>query len=87
MHLNKLFPLSRAIPPLFFLQLMERCVSQSGVFACLINLSQFHIISSAGAVSSTVVGHVKTGSGGGGSSSGNTWSAVGFLLAIAGIVA
>lgn len=32
----------------------------SGVFASLINLSQFFIIAGAGAVSSTVVGHAKT---------------------------
>lgn len=33
---------------------------QSGFFAILINISQFFIISQAGPVSSTVVGHVKT---------------------------
>jgi solute carrier family 35 protein E3 len=33
---------------------------QSGFLACLINLSQFLIISEAGPVSSTVVGHSKT---------------------------
>lgn len=33
---------------------------QSGVLACLINLSQFLIIKEAGPVSSTVVGHSKT---------------------------
>ena len=32
----------------------------SGSLAALINLSQFFIIAGAGAVSSTVVGHVKT---------------------------
>ena len=32
----------------------------SGLFASLINLSQFFIVARAGAVSSTVVGHVKT---------------------------
>ncbi|KYG42808.1 hypothetical protein M433DRAFT_388393 [Acidomyces richmondensis BFW] len=32
----------------------------SGLCASLINLSQFHIITNAGPVSSTVVGHVKT---------------------------
>ena len=34
--------------------------SQSGVFASLINLSQFFIIGQTGPVSSTVVGHLKT---------------------------
>ena len=34
--------------------------SQSGMLACLINLSQFLIINEAGPVSSTVVGHSKT---------------------------
>lgn len=33
---------------------------QSGVFASLINISQFFIIAQTGPVSSTVVGHVKT---------------------------
>jgi solute carrier family 35 protein E3 len=33
---------------------------QSGILACLINLSQFLIINEAGPVSSTVVGHSKT---------------------------
>lgn len=33
---------------------------QSGMLACLINLSQFLIINEAGPVSSTVVGHSKT---------------------------
>jgi len=32
----------------------------SGLFAALINISQFFIVASAGAVSSTMVGHVKT---------------------------
>lgn len=35
-------------------------ISQSGLLACLINLSQFVIINEAGPVSSTVVGHFKT---------------------------
>lgn len=35
-------------------------IGMSGVFASLINLSQFFIIAGAGAVSSTVVGHAKT---------------------------
>ncbi|RKF83752.1 Solute carrier family 35 member E3 [Golovinomyces cichoracearum] len=34
--------------------------SQSGIFASLINMSQFFIIAQTGPVSSTVVGHVKT---------------------------
>lgn len=34
--------------------------SQSGLMAALINISQFYIVAGAGAVSSTVVGHVKT---------------------------
>ena len=33
---------------------------QSGLCACLINLSQFSIIAAAGPVSSTIVGHTKT---------------------------
>lgn len=35
-------------------------IALSGVFASLINLSQFFIIAGAGAVTSTVVGHAKT---------------------------
>lgn len=35
-------------------------VEQSGLCACLINLSQFVIIAGAGPVASTVVGHAKT---------------------------
>jgi solute carrier family 35, member E3 len=35
-------------------------LSQSGVFASLINISQFFIIAQTGPVSSTVVGHLKT---------------------------
>lgn len=34
--------------------------SQSGMFASLINISQFFIVAGAGPVSSTVVGHLKT---------------------------
>ncbi|CAF9942944.1 MAG: hypothetical protein ALECFALPRED_010275 [Alectoria fallacina] len=64
---------------------------KSGLCACVINLSQFYIINEAGAVSSTVVGHVKTVSivtlgwivGGNAAADG---SVVGFLLAIAGII-
>lgn len=33
---------------------------QSGLFAALINMSQFFIIAQTGPVSSTVVGHLKT---------------------------
>ncbi|KAL9073497.1 MAG: hypothetical protein Q9161_002918 [Pseudevernia consocians] len=63
----------------------------SGLCACVINISQFYIINEAGAVSSTVVGHVKTVSivtlgwiaGGNTAADG---SVVGFLLAIAGII-
>lgn len=66
-------------------------VLMSGLCACVINISQFYIINEAGAVSSTVVGHVKTVSivtlgwiiGGNTAADG---SVVGFLLAIAGIV-
>ncbi|KAI9851000.1 MAG: hypothetical protein M1838_004692 [Thelocarpon superellum] len=41
---------------------LGRCilVLMSGLCACLINISQFFIISGAGPVSSTVVGHLKT---------------------------
>ncbi|RKF62982.1 Solute carrier family 35 member E3 [Erysiphe neolycopersici] len=35
-------------------------IMMSGLFACLINMSQFFIIAQTGPVSSTVVGHVKT---------------------------
>lgn len=35
-------------------------LSQSGLFASLINISQFFIVAGAGPVSSTVVGHLKT---------------------------
>lgn len=63
----------------------------SGLCACVINISQFYIINEAGAVSSTVVGHVKTVSivtlgwvvGGNTAADG---SVVGFLLAIVGII-
>lgn len=41
-------------------ELMTNTNSQSGMLACLINLSQFLIIKEAGPVSSTVVGHSKT---------------------------
>ncbi|KAI4273179.1 MAG: hypothetical protein L6R38_006396 [Xanthoria sp. 2 TBL-2021] len=64
----------------------------SGVFAMLINLSQFFIIGGAGPVSSTVVGHLKTcaivtlGWISSGRSVGDK-SIFGILLAIAGIVA
>ncbi|KAL9033609.1 MAG: hypothetical protein Q9214_007431 [Letrouitia sp. 1 TL-2023] len=63
----------------------------SGVFASLINLSQFFIIGSAGPVSSTVVGHLKTcaivslGWITSGRSVGDK-SIFGILLAIAGII-
>jgi solute carrier family 35 protein E3 len=33
---------------------------QSGIFASIINMSQFFIIAQTGPVSSTVVGHLKT---------------------------
>ena len=43
------------------LQILDRTKrSQSGLLASLINISQFFIISKADALSSTVVGHVKT---------------------------
>lgn len=35
-------------------------IMMSGMFACIINMSQFFIIAQTGPVSSTVVGHVKT---------------------------
>ncbi|PMD28292.1 hypothetical protein NA56DRAFT_560099 [Hyaloscypha hepaticicola] len=35
-------------------------IMMSGLFACIINMSQFFIIAQTGPVSSTVVGHVKT---------------------------
>lgn len=35
-------------------------ISKSGLFASLINISQFFIVAQTGPVSSTVVGHVKT---------------------------
>ncbi|KAL9615164.1 MAG: hypothetical protein Q9167_000370 [Letrouitia subvulpina] len=63
----------------------------SGVFASMINLSQFFIIGSAGPVSSTVVGHLKTcaivslGWITSGRSVGDK-SIFGILLAIAGII-
>jgi solute carrier family 35 protein E3 len=60
--------------------------------AGLINISQFYIVTGAGAVSSTVVGHVKTCSivTLGWATSGrkaNDQSALGLLLAISGIFA
>lgn len=35
-------------------------MEQSGLMAALINISQFFIVAGAGAVSSTVIGHLKT---------------------------
>ncbi|KAK0645921.1 triose-phosphate transporter family-domain-containing protein [Cercophora newfieldiana] len=63
----------------------------SGLFASLINISQFFIVAQTGPVSSTVVGHVKTctivamgwvvsGRGVG------DWSVVGVLIALGGII-
>jgi solute carrier family 35, member E3 len=65
---------------------------QSGIMASLINISQFYIVAGAGAVSSTVVGHVKTCSivALGWATSGrkaNDRSVFGILLAISGIFA
>lgn len=65
---------------------------QSGLFACVINLSQFVIINEAGPVSSTVVGHFKTCSivAMGWIISGKPLadgSLVGIVLAVGGIVA
>lgn len=65
---------------------------QSGMLACLINLSQFLIISEAGPVSSTVVGHSKTCLivAFGWMHSGKSFSdgsLVGILLAVGGIIA
>ena len=67
-------------------------VSQSGLMASLINISQFYIVAGAGAVSSTVVGHIKTCSivALGWATSGrkaNDRSVLGILLAISGIFA
>jgi solute carrier family 35 protein E3 len=64
---------------------------QSGLLAACINISQFVIIKEAGAVSSTVVGHLKTCSIIllGWITSGNSlkdMSIVGFVLAISGII-
>lgn len=64
---------------------------KSGLCACAINITQFYIINEAGAVSSTVVGHVKTVSivtlgwlfNGSTVTEGNV---VGFLLAMTGII-
>ncbi|KAI9816924.1 MAG: hypothetical protein M1827_001569 [Pycnora praestabilis] len=66
-------------------------IGLSGVFACLINVSQFFIIAGTGPVSSTVVGHFKTCSivALGWITSGRNVgdrSILGILLAIAGIV-
>ncbi|KAM4068029.1 eamA-like transporter family protein [Hirsutella rhossiliensis] len=64
----------------------------SGVFALLINISQFFIVAQAGAVSSTVVGHLKTctivvlGWIVSGRAIGDK-SIIGIILAISGIVA
>lgn len=71
--------------------LLMLTLKKSGVFASLINLSQFFIIGSAGPVSSTVVGHLKTcaivslGWITSGRSVGDK-SIFGILLAIAGII-
>ena len=64
---------------------------KSGLCACAINITQFYIINEAGAVSSTVVGHVKTVSivTLGWFFNGSTMaegSVIGFLLAMTGIV-
>lgn len=65
--------------------------SQSGMFAALINLSQFFIIGQTGPVSSTVVGHLKTclivalGWVASGRSVGDK-SVLGVLVAVGGIV-
>lgn len=66
--------------------------TQSGMLACLINLSQFLIINEAGPVSSTVVGHSKTclivaGGWIHSRKSLSDGSLVGILLALGGIVA
>lgn len=65
---------------------------QSGLFASMINLSQFFIIAQAGPVSSTVVGQLKTCCivALGWMTSGRTVgdkSVLGILLAIGGIIA
>lgn len=66
-------------------------ILQSGVFAALINLSQFFIIGQTGPVSSTVVGHLKTclivalGWATSGRSVGDK-SIIGVLIAIGGVV-
>jgi solute carrier family 35 protein E3 len=46
--------------PRSYMQPSANLISQSGLFASLINMSQFFIIAQTGPVSSTVVGHVKT---------------------------
>ena len=38
----------------------SQTAKQSGLFASLLNISQFFIVAEAGPVSSTVVGHLKT---------------------------
>ncbi|PMD43406.1 hypothetical protein L207DRAFT_542675 [Hyaloscypha variabilis F] len=49
------FPVWREVPINRWVMIM-----MSGMFACIINMSQFFIIAQTGPVSSTVVGHVKT---------------------------
>ncbi|KAI0998007.1 hypothetical protein K3495_g10184 [Podosphaera aphanis] len=49
------FPVWTEVPVNKWLMIM-----MSGLFACIINMSQFFIIAQTGPVSSTVVGHVKT---------------------------
>ncbi|KAG9237443.1 putative solute carrier family 35 member E3 [Amylocarpus encephaloides] len=66
-------------------------ILMSGVFAALINISQFYIVAGSGPVSSTVVGHLKTvsivGIGWALSGRGVTdWSAVGIVMTVGGIV-
>lgn len=66
-------------------------ILMSGVFAALINLSQFFIVGQTGPVSSTVVGHLKTclivalGWVTSGRSVGD-WSVIGVFIAIGGII-
>ncbi|KAL2075961.1 hypothetical protein VTL71DRAFT_904 [Oculimacula yallundae] len=67
-------------------------IMMSGLFACVINISQFFIIAQTGPVSSTVVGHVKTCSivALGWISSGRAVgdkSIIGVFIAIGGIIA
>lgn len=66
-------------------------IMMSGLFACIINMSQFFIIAQTGPVSSTVVGHLKTCSivTLGWITSGRTVgdkSVIGVLVAIGGII-